>query len=147
MQCHELRAQLIRWSAEADGDSGEPLSLVIDDGDVTFDKRDGALQLAVELPASVSHEAPLEDVLRLAHPSLSRFPGALARSPDDARLWLMAQLPAHGHVDDLIELLEALLNQRDTWQSMLHKTSRSSAAPVARRPPHAHFIGTGLRHA
>jgi len=145
MQCHELRAQLIRWSAG--GDEPAQFSLVIDDGDVTFDKLEGALLLSVELPASGSNEAALEEALRLAHPSLSRFPGALARSPADARLWLVAQCGPHGHVDDLIELLEALLNQRDTWQSILHKASRGGAAPVARRPTHAHFLGTGLRHA
>ncbi|AKJ97075.1 MULTISPECIES: type III secretion system chaperone [Pseudomonas] len=145
MQCHELRAQLIRWSAGADEPA--PFTLVIDDGDVTFDKLEGALLLSVELPASVSNEAALEEVLRLAHPSLSRFPGALARAPHDARLWLMAQLAPDGHVDDLIELLEALLNQRDTWQSILQKAPRGAAAPVARRPSHAHFLGTGLRHA
>ncbi|MCJ8205531.1 type III secretion system chaperone [Pseudomonas sp. RGM2987] len=144
MQCHELRAQLIRWSAG--GDEPTHFTLVIDDGDVTFDKLEGALLLSVELPAGASNEAALEAVLRLAHPSLSRFPGALARSPDDARLWLVAQLAANGHVDDLIELLEALLNQRDTWQSILQKSPRG-AAPVARRPSHAHFLGTGLRHA
>lgn len=145
MQCHELRAQLIRWSAAAD--DPEPLRLVIDDGEVTFDKLEGALLLWVELTAAVSSEASLHEVLRLAHPSLSRFPGALARSPLDARLWLMAQLAPDGHVDDLIESLEALLNQRDTWQSILQKKPGGAAAAVARRPSPAHFLGTGLRHA
>ncbi|MBT2340240.1 MULTISPECIES: type III secretion system chaperone [Pseudomonas] len=145
MQCHELRAQLLRWSANADEQA--PFTLVIDDGDVTLSKLDDALLLAVELPHPVTSEAPLEDLLRLAHPSLARFPGALARSPHDARLWLMAQPAPDGHLDDLIELLEALLNQRDTWQSILHKTPRVAAAPVARRPSHAHFLGTGIRHA
>ncbi|WP_342650430.1 type III secretion system chaperone [Pseudomonas sp. REB1044] len=145
MQCHELRTQLIRWSADAE--QHEHLKLLIDDGEVTFAHLDDALLLSVALPAEVSQGASLEQVLRLAHPSLSRFPGALARGPDDARLWLMAQVARDAHVDDLIELLEALLNQRDTWQSMLHKAPRGAAAPVARRPSHAHFLGTGLRHA
>ncbi|MFB4391334.1 MULTISPECIES: type III secretion system chaperone [unclassified Pseudomonas] len=145
MQCHELRAQLIRWSTGADEPA--PLSLVIDDGDVTFEKLEDALLLSVELPAGVSGEASLEEMLRLAHPSLSRFPGALARSPIDARLWLMAQSAPDGHVDDLVELLEALLNQRDTWQSILQKKPRGAATTVAQRPSHAHFLNTGLRHA
>ncbi|MDO7895770.1 type III secretion system chaperone [Pseudomonas citrulli] len=145
MQCHELRAQLIRWRAGAEEPA--PFVLVIDDGEVIFDKLEDVLLLSVELSASVSSESALEEVLRLAHPSLSRFPGALARSPHDARLWLVAQLAAHGHVDDLMELLEALLNQRDTWQSILHKAPRGAAAPVARRPSPTYFSGTGLRHA
>ncbi|MCP1453044.1 type III secretion system chaperone [Pseudomonas kilonensis] len=145
MQCHELRAQLTRWNADVDGP--EHFTVVIDDGEATFSKLDEGLLASVELSVPVTHEVALEDLLRLAHPSLSRFPGALARSPQDGRLWLLAQVPRDGHIDDLIEVLEALLNQRDTWQSMLNKNQRAVAAPVARRLSHAHLLGTGIRHA
>ncbi|SED98624.1 type III secretion system chaperone [Pseudomonas kilonensis] len=145
MQCHELRTQLTRWNADVDGP--EHFTVVIDDGEATFSKLDEGLLASVELTVPVTHEVALEDLLRLAHPSLSRFPGALARSPQDGRLWLLAQVPLDGHIDDLIEVLEALLNQRDTWQSMLNKNQRAVAAPVARRLSHAHLLGTGIRHA
>ncbi|MNZ98753.1 type III secretion system chaperone [Pseudomonas kilonensis] len=145
MQCHELRTQLTHWNADVDGP--EHFTVVIDDGEATFSKLDEGLLASVELTVPVTHEVALEDLLRLAHPSLSRFPGALARSPQDGRLWLLAQVPLDGHIDDLIEVLEALLNQRDTWQSMLNKNQRAVAAPVARRLSHAHLLGTGIRHA
>ncbi|OOG80657.1 type III secretion protein [Pseudomonas sp. A25(2017)] len=145
MQCHELRTQLTRWNADVDGP--EHFTVVIDDGEATFSKLDEGLLASVELTVPVTHEVALEDLLRLAHPSLSRFPGALARSPQDGRLWLLAQVPLDGHIDDLIEVLEALLNQRDTWQSILNKNQRAVAAPVARRLSHAHLLGTGIRHA
>ncbi|MET3453957.1 MULTISPECIES: type III secretion system chaperone [Pseudomonas] len=145
MQCHELRTQLTRWSASVDGP--ERFSLVIDDGEATFSKLDEAVLVSVELTVPMTHEVLLEDLLRLAHPSLSRFPGALARSPQDGRLWLLTQLAPDGHIDDLIEALEALLNQRDTWQSILNKDQRAVAAPVARRLSHSHLLGTGIRHA
>ncbi|AXP05866.1 type III secretion protein [Pseudomonas fluorescens] len=145
MQCHELRTQLTRWSVRVDGP--EHFGLVIDDGEATFSKLDEALLVSVELTVPMTHEVVLEDLLRLAHPSLSRFPGALARSPQDGRLWLLTQLAPDGHIDDLIEALEALLNQRDTWQSILNKDQRAAAAPVARRLSHSHLLGTGNRHA
>ncbi|MBJ9977903.1 type III secretion system chaperone [Pseudomonas sp. S75] len=145
MQCHELRAQLMRWSAESE--SLSPLDLVIDDGDVTLSKREGTLLLSVELPGCGGDEVSVQALLRLAHPSLSRFPGALARAADDSRLWLLATALPDAHADELIEMLEALLNQRDTWQSMLPKHSRGPAVCVAQRPAHTHFLGTGLRHA
>lgn len=145
MQCHELRTQLTRWSVSVDGP--EHFGLVIDDGEATFSKLDEALLVSVELTVPMTHEVVLEDLLRLAHPSLSRFPGALARSPQDGRLWLLTQLAPDGHIDDLIEALEALLNQRDTWQSILNKDQRAAAAPVARRLSHSHLLGTGNRHA
>lgn len=145
MQCHELRAQLTRWNADVDGP--EHFTVVIDDGEATFCKLDEGLLASVELSVPVTHEVALEDLLRLAHPSLSRFPGALARSPQDGRLWLLAQLPPDRHIDDLIEVLEALLNQRDTWQSIINKDQRAVAAPVARRLSHSHLLGTGIRHA
>lgn len=141
MQCHELRSQLVRWSASVDGP--ERFAVVVDDGEAAFDKLEDGLLISVELNAPQSNEASLEDILRLAQPSLSRFPGALARSPQNERLWLLAQLPPDAHVDDLVEVLEALLNQRDTWQSILHKEQRA----VARRPSHFHLLGTGIRHA
>jgi hypothetical protein len=55
----------------------------------------------------------------------------------------LAQLATDAHIDDLVEVLEALLNQRDTWQSILHKEQRA----VARRSSHFHSLGTGIRHA
>ncbi|WP_434560198.1 type III secretion system chaperone [Pseudomonas sp. Z5-35] len=141
MQCHELRTQLARWSASADGP--EHFAVVVDDGEAVFNKLDGGLLVSVELMAAQAKEASLENVLRLAHPSLSRFPGALARSAQDGRLWLLAQLAPDAHVDDLFDVLEALLNQRDTWQSMFNKDPRAGA----RRPAHFHPLGTGIRHA
>lgn len=145
MQCHELRTQLMRWRANVD--EPEHFVLLIDDGEVAFGKLEDSLLVSVELPASATSEASLQDILRLAHPSLSRFPGALGRSPQDSRLWLLAQLAADCHIDDLIETLEALLNQRDTWQSILHGNRRTAPAPVMRRPSPLHFLGTGIRHA
>jgi len=145
MQCHELRAQLMRWSAS--GDEPEAFALIVDDGEATFSKLEETLLVSVELSPSWANGASLEGLLRLAHPSLSRFPGALALSPQDGRLWLMAQQPLGWHIDDLIEMLEALLNQRDTWQSILNKDQRAVAAPVARRPSHSPLLGTGIRHA
>lgn len=144
MQCHELRVQLSRWSARAD--DPEHFTIVVDDGEATFSKLEGGLLASVELTFPLINEVPLEDFLRLAHPSLSRFPGALARSPQDGRLWLVAQLTLDWHIDDLIEMLEALLNQRDTWQSILNRDQRAVAAPVARRLSHSHLLGTGIRH-
>jgi hypothetical protein len=141
MQCHELRTQLARWNADVDG--AEHFAIVIDDGEAIFNKLDDGLLVSVELNFPLGNEGSLEDLLRLAQPSLSRFPGALALSPQDERLWLLAQLAADAHIDDLVEVLEALLNQRDTWQSILHKEQRA----VARRPSHFHSLGTGIRHA
>lgn len=141
MQCHELRTQLARWSTG--GTAPEHFAIDVDDGEVTFARLDDGLLVSVELILPQVDEASLENLLRLAHPSLSRFPGALARSPQDGRLWLLAQLAADAHTDDLLEVLEALLNQRDTWQSMLHKDPRAGA----RRPSHFHLLGTGIRHA
>ena len=141
MQCHELRTQLSRWRASVDGP--EHFALVVDDGEAAFNMLEDGLLVSVELNVPLGNEASLEDVLRLAHPSLSRFPGALARSPQDDRLWLLAHLAQDAHLDDLLETLEALLNQRDTWQSALHKSPRA----VAQRPSHFHLLGTGIRHA
>ncbi|SEN83761.1 type III secretion system chaperone [Pseudomonas sp. NFACC39-1] len=141
MQCHELRTQLARWNASADGP--EHFAIVIDDGEAIFNKLDDGLLVSVELTVAPAQETSVEDLLRLAHPSLSRFPGALARSPQDERLWLLAQLAPAAHIDDVFEVLEALLNQRDTWQSILNKDQRAGA----RRPTRFHPLGTGIRHA
>ena len=135
----------MRWSTSAD--APEHFTIVVDDGEATFSKLEGDLLVSVELIVPLANEVLLEDILRLAHPSLSRFPGALARSPQDGRLWLLAQPTLAWHIDDLMEMLEALLNQRDTWQSILNKDQRAVATPMARRPSHAHLLGTGSRHA
>lgn len=145
MQCHELRAQLDHWRASAG--TGHAFAIVVDDGEATFQKLEDGLLVSVALNPASPHEVAVEEVLRLAQPSLSRFPGALARSAADGRLWLMAQLPPAPHIDDLLDVLEALLNQRDTWQSILDKTQRPTQAPVARRPLHGPLLGTGIRHA
>lgn len=141
MQCHELRTQLAGWNASADGP--EHFAIVVDEGEAIFTKLEDSLLVSVELTVAQAKEASLENLLRLAHPSLSRFPGSLARSEQDGRLWLLAHLAPDSHVDDLSGVLEALLNQRDTWQSMLNKDQCAGA----RRPAHLHPLGTGIRHA
>jgi hypothetical protein len=143
MQCHELEEQLIQWSDAAACDT---FHVLIDDSDVQLSKQGDMIFLYVALPIPAGDEAQLSDALRLAHPSLSRFAGALALAPDDGRLWLIAETPASANIDELTMLLESLLNQRDSWQSMLSTKSNTSSRTPSRRVPEPLFR-QGTRYA
>ena len=125
-----LTEEAVVCSASADGP--EHFAIVVDVGEAVFNKLDGSLLVSVELMAAQVKEASLENVLRLAHPSLSRFPGALARSPQDGRLWLLAQLAPDAHVDDLFDVVFKANNRNmrlvEGYISTPDLTKRSSRA-------------------
>ena len=78
MQCHELRTQLARWNASAEGP--EHFAIVIDDGEAIFNKLDNGLLVSVELTVAPAQETSVEDLLRLAPKPLAipRCTGPLA---------------------------------------------------------------------
>lgn len=62
---------------------------------------------------------PLNAWCRLGHSSLAQFQGALALAPTTGHLWLLQCLPRDCTHEHLLKSLEALLNQRDTWRSVI----------------------------
>jgi hypothetical protein len=143
MRCHELSEALRHWRSTEQ----ERFAIIVDEGDVHFSKLENAILISASLALPTEDEALLQDALRLAHPSLARFPGALALSPEDGRLWLLAQLESTCHEDDLLSTLEPLINQRDSWQSMLSTERAGSRFTASRLPATPAFVEKGTRYA
>lgn len=142
MQCHELAEHLTRWL-----DGNEPLlGFSADNGQVQVQRLPGGLSLGVALNGRTHDESSLQQALRLGQPSLAHFPGALARDPASGQLWLLQWLGETCDCDTLLNHVEVLLNQRDTWQSMLSEppTTPPKARPLSLPPG---LIGEGIRYA
>jgi hypothetical protein len=144
MPCPELGEALQRWR---DGDGETPFFFSADGSAVQLRRLASGVLIGARLALRSPDEALLQEALRLGQPSLARFPGALARDPADGRLWLLHRLADGCTTDDLLDSLETLLNQRDTWQSMLG--GEPSPLPVKSRPLNLPpgLIGEGTRYA
>lgn len=80
--------------------------------------------LRVQLTRPGLDTFPLQAWQRLGHASLVHFKGALARSPVTGHLWLVQGLPRDSSEEHLLNTLEALLNQRDTWRGVVARLAR-----------------------
>lgn len=82
------------------------------------------LLLHVQLTRTRFDIYPLQAWLRLGQASLAHFDGALALSPVTGDLWLVQGLPRDSSQSQVLSTLEALLNQRDTWRSLVARLAR-----------------------
>lgn len=81
----------------------------------------------------------LQSWCHLGQSSLAHFHGALALDAVTNHLWLLQCLPRDCSLQDLLKSLEALLNQRDTWRSVitrLTKAGRKYQPTSLRKLPH-----------
>lgn len=100
---------------------------------------EGHLLLRVQLTRSGLDTYPLQVWQRLGHASLAHFKGALARCPVTGHLWLVQCLPRDCSRNHLLNALEALLNQRDTWRCVVARQTRPGRkfqAITLRKPLH-----------
>lgn len=128
MQCHELGEALSLWLDNGVG----PFPFSADSGAVCLWRLECGILTGARLMIPVLGESLLQEALSLGLPSLGRFPGALAREPVEGQLWLLHRLDDGCTCDDLLASLETLLNQRDTWQSIL--AGEASSSSVKSRP-------------
>ncbi|MBD8272428.1 MULTISPECIES: type III secretion protein [Pseudomonas fluorescens group] len=88
-------------------------------------RRDSSMYvLSVQLTRHAPLNIELETWMRLGAASLNHFAGALAQAPADGTLWLIHCLEQGQDQKKLLQCLEALLNQRDTWLAVIPRLSR-----------------------
>ncbi|WP_256344420.1 type III secretion protein [Pseudomonas sp. F8002] len=109
------------------------------DDELSLQCHENHLLLRIQLTRPGLTTYPLQAWLRLGGASLAHFAGALAICPRTGHLWLVQGLPRGCSQDQLLNALEALLNQRDTWRSVIArqaKPARKCQATVLRKPLH-----------
>ena len=111
--CHKLEDQLIDWL----GSDAEQMLVLENNDEILLKRHGGAVLICVQLTSCRPDHAPLHCWLRLGAASLNHFQGSLAQAPDSGALWLVQCLRTDPHETSLLNSLEALLNQRDTWRS------------------------------
>ena len=94
-------------------------------------RRGQALLISVQLTPPHTDALHLQTWMRLGLASLNHYQGALALRPEDSALWLIQCLPEGYSQQPLLDCLEALLNQRDTWRAIFARLSRR---PQSLRP-------------
>lgn len=115
MPCSDLRDTVRDWF-----DTGEQnLTLLENDDVITLQRIKGGVLFGVLLLNQRPAYALLEKWMHLGEPSLKYFQGALAQDPLTGHLWLLQCAVCDHCTDRLLSHLEALLNQRDTWRSMI----------------------------
>ncbi|WP_083224183.1 type III secretion protein [Pseudomonas sp. 58 R 12] len=126
-----MNSLLIKWF-----NSGEKqISLSEDDFEIVLQRHACTLHLSVQLTRQAPDNSQLQTWIRLGGASLNRFHGALAQAPTNGALWLIQCLHADQGEQTLIDSLEALLNQRDTWRAVAARLSRprkSVTPPMSR---------------
>ncbi|MFJ4143892.1 type III secretion system chaperone [Pseudomonas sp. NPDC089734] len=127
MKSVDLIAAVERWLDSSDA----VLLLQVDQQPLSIKRSAGGLTYIAPLSmAWRGGDAGLEAALRLSGPSIRRFRAALALDPDTNHLCLVQHQPFQSTAV-VIHAIEALVNQRDVWESMLE--------PVAVSPPR-HFV-------
>lgn len=102
----------------------EELILFEDDDEIILSRGSDTLLLRVQLTSSRPDKSHLHTWMRLGNASLSHFQGALAQAPATGVLWLVQCLPHSAGEKHLLDSLEALLNQRDTWRAMITRLTK-----------------------
>lgn len=130
MACSEWRDTLHTWL----GRDEKALTLLEDEHVIVLQRLKDGLLLSVQLVPQPPNNAELEQWLRLGEPSLRYFQGTLALDPATGKLWLRQWAACSSTTDAVLALLEMLLNQRDTWCSMVptHFLSRTTLLQHAR---------------
>lgn len=107
------------------------------DDELSLHCHEDQLLLRIQLTPPGLHTYPLQAWQRLGHASLAHFEGALALCPTTGHLWLVQGLPRGCSQDHLLNALEALLNQRDTWRRVVARQARPGRKfqPITLRKP------------
>lgn len=114
--CSKLHELITRWANGTD----DQLRLFEDDDEIIFERISNTVQLKVQMTQYRPDKSLLQTWVRPGCASLSHFHGALAQDPVSGGLWLV-QSVQHGDgtgEKPLLDCLEAMLNQRDTWRAM-----------------------------
>lgn len=94
------------------------------DDELSLHRHEFHLLLRIQLTHPGLQTYPLQAWQRLGHASLAHFKGALALCPVTGHLWLVQSLPRDCSQDHLLNALEALLNQRDTWRCVIARQAK-----------------------
>lgn len=92
--------------------------------EVQLRRQHGKIVLTAHLTSDQSYSTTLQSWLRLGHAGFGHFQGALAQSPASGALLLLACLPDDCSHRQLLDALQALLNQRDVWRATLARISK-----------------------
>lgn len=109
------------------------------DDELSLHRDESHLLLRIQLTRPGLETYPLQAWQRLGHASLAHFRGALALCPVTGQLWLVQALPRDCSRNQLLNALEALLNQRDTWRGVVARQARPGRkfqAITLRKPLH-----------
>lgn len=131
MACNEWQNTLHTWLSRDE----KTLTFLEDENLIVLQRFKDGLLLSVQLVPQPPDNAELEQWLRMGEPSLKYFQGALALEPATGKLWLRQWEACSTSTDTVLALLEALLNQRDTWCSLAprHVLSHTPLQPHPRR--------------
>ncbi|OPA94134.1 hypothetical protein BFW87_15205 [Pseudomonas fluorescens] len=119
---------VIRWA------QGTQVELTLYEGNnkISLQRHTDVLLLSAQLTAQPPSPSQLHTWMRLGCSSLNHFKGALAIAPEGGALWLLQTLPSGCSHEQLLEDLEALLNQRDTWRAVTARLTRPAHTSVPR---------------
>ncbi|MBD8194198.1 type III secretion protein [Pseudomonas fluorescens] len=93
---------------------------------ITLKRQGQALLLGAQLTSTHSDNATHLLWLRLGAASVNHFQGALAQKADTGALWLVQSLRGGQGEAYVLNCLETLLNQRDTWRAVIKRLARPS---------------------
>lgn len=102
----------------------EKIALFEGDDEVTLQRQGDTVLLGAQLTSSLPDNSALQGWLRLGAASLNHFQGALAQKADTGALWLIQSLRTDRGEAYVLDCLEAILNQRDTWRAIVVRLAR-----------------------
>ncbi|WP_251977519.1 hypothetical protein [Salinicola avicenniae] len=113
MESPEFEQYLCRWCTDP---SAPPLAAEFDDQAARLRHVAHGVRIDIHLPLP-ENDGQWRATLQCAGASTAAHPGSLALNPDDGDLWLIAIVrEATGNA--VLDTLETLLNQRDSYQQI-----------------------------
>jgi len=106
--------------------SQEQLIVFEGDDEINLRRHAQILLLSVQLTRSRPDKSLLASWMRPGGASLDHFHGALSQAPGCGTLWLVQCLHAGHSEKQLLDGIESLLNQRDTWRAVVARFARST---------------------
>ena len=117
-----MKALLSNWLSNRT----EELTLIEDNDEIILRHCSNTLLLQVQLTRDRPDKSHLKTWMRLGNASLHHFQGALAQAPATGALWLTQCLQQSTSEKPLLDSLQALLNQRDTWRAMIARLAKQA---------------------
>ncbi|MEG8231581.1 type III secretion protein [Pseudomonas orientalis] len=117
-----MKDLIIHWLKSGE----EQITLIEGQDEIVVSLQGSGVLVCAKLTSTSPHNTELQCWVRLGAASLTHFQGALARASSSGDLWITQSLQGAPQADRVLDSVESLLNQRDTWRAVYARLNKQA---------------------